>query len=165
MLALQANENRELGDLDAQTDIAASWAAARGEGRVDSEAASFAAFVAQDERVLLSVHAAGLGLVQDGVTSTVEAIVCAPGLPWPCAWALRTIYGGAPGCPNGESGGDPAALGSEWHQGDQWYFHGIWQIASRSPDPGLLEDPVFNTQRAAEKYRSDGASHWPRCGR
>ena len=114
--------------------------------------------------VYVSMRLASVGTPQDipnvgygPVTSTsrVQEIVCAPGLPWECSWVLRVVA-----C---ESTNRSDAWATEWHRGEQFWFHGLWQHVSRSPDPGLLADPVFNTQRAAEKYRAGGASHWPSC--
>ena len=76
--------------------------------------------------------------------------------PWPCEWALSVVA-----C---ESSNDPLEWATEWYQGQQWYFHGLWQIASLDPDPGPLADPVYNTERAEEKYLSGGATHWLICG-
>ena len=89
-------------------------------------------------------------------------LLCREGRPWSCSWALSTVE-----C---ESGGDPAALGHEWYDSDgdgieeEWWFHSLWQIASRSRNPGLLADPEYNTARAESKFRSGGAAHWPNCG-
>ena len=94
-----------------------------------------------------------------------RSLICGAPYTWDCDWALRVIYGGAPGCPNGESGGNPNAVGSEWYEGELWYFVGLWQIATR--DPAMiptLQDPVTNTLEAHWKYLHGGASHWPVCG-
>ena len=88
----------------------------------------------------------------------LRSLICGAPYTWACAWALATIA-----C---ESGGDPNAVGSEWYQGELWYFVGLWQIATR--DPAMiptLQDPVTNTLEAHWKYTHGGASHWPVCGR
>ena len=134
--------------VDAESIAASWWTAARGE-TVQGEG------VTQTRgSTSRSVYLGG-ALPSPSVTSTVEAVACAPGLPWPCAWALAVV--------DCESRGIAGALASEWIRGEQFWFHGWWQIASASPDPGLLADPVFNTQRAAEKYRADGTAPWPGC--
>lgn len=134
---------RALGGLDALDHIAASWwVAVRGEA-VQTEGADFVgAIAARPARIYIG-------------SSDWQALVCRPVYPWPCEWALAVIY-----C---ESNGVESAWAMEWHRGEQWYFHGLWQIASRSPDPGLLAGPVYNTERAAEKYRASGTTPWPGC--
>ncbi len=88
-------------------------------------------------------------------------IVC-DNRPWDCSWAIDTVL-----C---ESGGDWAAAGSEWYDSDfdgipeQWYFHGLWQHASLSSEPGPLVDPAYNTDLAEQKYRANGKAPWPACG-
>ena len=101
-------------------------------------------------------YAAAQGGRLGGVVESWRAIICAEGTPWPCAWAMATV-----GC---ESSYDPSALATEVVRGRRYWFHGWFQLVSESPDPGLLADPVYNTERAAEKYRSGGVSHWPNCG-
>ena len=83
-------------------------------------------------------------------------LLCAPGRPWPCPWALATVA-----C---ESGGDPTAWSTEVVEGVRYYFHGLWQHASLNPEPGRLADPVVNTEIAVSKYRVGGATPWPYCG-
>ena len=90
------------------------------------------------------------------LTGTVQAIICAEGTPWTCEWAMATVW-----C---ESSGVDTALATELYKGRRYYFHGLWQIVSESPDPGPLADPVYNTALAAEKFLSGGAGHWPACG-
>jgi len=85
----------------------------------------------------------------------VQAIICAEGTPWPCAWAMATV-----GC---ESSYDPFALATEIVRGKRYWFHGWFQIVSESPDPGPLADPVYNTERAAWKYVNEGTGAWPGC--
>ncbi len=98
----------------------------------------------------------------------VRELVCSDEWTWDCGWALRTIFGGAVGCPNGESFGSATAVGSGWYMGQQWWFYGLWQIAVPVP-PGngydWLFDPYLNTVEAHLKYLSGGKSHWPVCGR
>ena len=96
------------------------------------------------------------GSIYVAARRSVQAVICAPGVPWECGWALAVV-----GC---ESSFQPLAWATEVIDGQRYYFHGLWQIVSTSPDPGPLADPVYNTQRAAEKYRNGGASHWPHCG-
>ena len=87
--------------------------------------------------------------------AAVEAIICAPSRPWPCEWALALAF-----C---ESSFNVEAWATEIVRGVRYYFHGWFQLISTSPDPGPLADPVYNTERAAEKYRSGGTGHWPAC--
>ena len=75
-------------------------------------AARFAAFAAS-ARV---GDAEALGWSWAGVVAagglpepTVAELICAAGHPWACDEALRVFVGGGT-CPNGESGGDPAAI-------------------------------------------------------
>ncbi len=86
----------------------------------------------------------------------VQVIICAAGLPWTCEWAEATVL-----C---ESGGLTTALATEIYEGKRYWFHGLWQIASTSPLPRRLALPEYNTEIAAEKYRSGGPGHWPNCG-
>ena len=90
--------------------------------------------------------------------AALAATICAPEFTWDCGWAERTVA-----C---ESSGDPNAVGSEWYQGELWYFVGLWQIATR--DTAMiptLQDPVTNTLEAHWKYLHGGVAHWPVCGR
>ena len=84
-----------------------------------------------------------------------QAIICAEGTPWPCEWARAVV-----GC---ESSFQTDAWATEVIDGVRHYFHGWFQHISESPEPGPLADPVYNTARAEEKYRSGGTSHWPNC--
>ena len=86
----------------------------------------------------------------------MRPIICAEGTPWPCEWATATVR-----C---ESSGLADAWATKVIDGIRYWFHGWFQIVSESPHPGPLADPVYNTERAAEKYRSEGpASAWPGC--
>ena len=94
-----------------------------------------------------------------------SAIICAEGTPWPCEWARAVV-----GC---ESSFQTDAWATEvivvfvdgYWISKRFWFHGLWQHISESPEPGPLADPVYNTALAATKYRSEkGTGHWPACG-
>ena len=87
----------------------------------------------------------------------LRALICGAAYAWDCGWALRTVM-----C---ESSGNPNAVGSEWYEGELWYFVGLWQIATQAPAMiPVLQDPVRNTAEADGKYLHGGAGHWPLCG-
>ncbi len=88
-------------------------------------------------------------------SASIRAIVCAEGTPWPCDWAVAVV--------DCESSGRMDAWATEVIRGIRYWFHGWFQIVSTSPDPGPLADPVYNTERAAWKYRNGGVGHWPGC--
>ena len=85
----------------------------------------------------------------------VQAIICAPGRPWPCDWALALAF-----C---ESSFNVEAWATEIYRGTRYWFHGWFQLVSTSPDPGPLADPVYNTERAVWKYINEGIGAWPVC--
>ena len=142
---------------------------------LDAAALTWASYPMRPGRVeavagtdILAASSSSVGVLQAQYryisSSVVGAIICAEGTPWPCDWALATVQ-----C---ESGGNPTAWATEivevfidgawvWVQ---YYFHGWFQIASTSPDPGPLADPVYNTERAVWKYINEGPAHaWPGC--
>ncbi len=144
------------------------------EGQVDDAAFTWTQYHPSPGRVeavagtdILAASSSSVGVLQAQYryisSSVVGAIICAEGTPWLCDWALATVQ-----C---ESGGNPTAWATEivevfidgvwvWVR---YYFHGLWQIASTSPDPGPLADPVYNTERAVWKYINEGTGAWPGC--
>ena len=94
--------------------------------------------------------------------AAVRAVVCQTEYTWDCDWAIGVV-----GC---ESGGNPAAVGTEFYSGRWWAFIGWWQIAVPY-DAWLrgkyrwLFDPKLNTVEAHIKYVADGRAPWPVCGR
>ena len=95
--------------------------------------------------------------VPSGGVEQWRELVCSAPFVWDCGWALRVI-----GC---ESGGNPNAVGTEWYEGQLWYFVGLWQIATLNEAmTPVLKDPVRNTAEADYKYRHGGVGHWPVCG-
>lgn len=103
-----------------------------------------------------------IGYVVSVSAARWRALVCTnPFVAWPCDWALATIS-----C---ESSSDPNAWATELVDTDgdgireRWYFHGLWQIASRLPDAGPLANPYLNTVEANLKYANGGTAHWPGC--
>jgi hypothetical protein len=93
----------------------------------------------------------------------VRAIACAPQYEWSCdGWVIPVIFGaGNPSCPNGESGGDPNAQGSEVINGVTYYFNGWWQVEGGS------FDPAENTRQAYAQWlqwqRGERPRPWPNC--
>ena len=100
----------------------------------------------------------------------LKALICS--YPWPCNEALNIVYGPTSGCPNGESRGDPNALG-DYGLGDPGpNSFGLFQIyypvhyAVVGPDPYALLDPEFNVRIAygiytdAIRYWNDGWRPW-----
>ncbi len=134
-------------------------------GELDDAAASwFAAVVMRPGRVEEVALQAGRDILQRPllapseyrvVESEARTIICAAGLPWPCAWGMATVA-----C---ESSFRVEAWATEIYKGKRYWFHGWFQIVSTSPDPGPLADPVYNTERAAWKYTNEGTGAWPGC--
>ena len=92
------------------------------------------------------------------VAVDVRALICE--YDWPCAEALAVVYGPTPpnrdapiGCPNGESGGDPWAVGGT--------SRGLFQVngdahAGRvGGDLDALFDPVTNVRVAYAIWRDN----------
>ncbi len=143
---------------EGQVDAAPSWwTAVVMRPRVEEVAGAAVLCLVRpvDRCVLERGNADAIRLPSADVRSDIEAIICAPGTPWPCEWALATVA-----C---ESSFRVEAWATEIHNGRRYWFHGWFQIVSTSPNPGPLADPVYNTERAAWKYINEGTGAWPGC--
>ena len=93
----------------------------------------------------------------------VEALICA--MDWPCAEALAVVYGPTPpnreapyGCPNGESGGNPRAVGGTSR--GLFQINGSAHAARVGGDLDALFDPATNVRVAYAIWLDQGWRPW-----
>lgn len=107
----------------------------------------------------------GVQQERDGVYAAVDqwrSLVAAYFPPWAVEQAMRVLYGTAT-CPNGESGGDPAAYNAGNYGGFQIAYpthrDKLVRVAGVD-DPALLFDPEINTAVAYLVYEESGGGTW-----
>lgn len=97
-------------------------------------------------------------------TPSIPSIICNPRFRWDCRHALAIVYGRRlfPGatCPNGESGGDPAAISANGR------YLGLFQEdVGHYGRMGIPEDwafdPEINTEVAYKLWEESGGSFAP----
>ena len=150
---------RKEDDLDAESIAASWWTAARGEpvagDRLVVELGDVRG-LSKTARPALSQPVGNESLR----SSTVEAAVCAPGLPWSCAWALEVAA-----C---ESSGNVGAYNAAGP------YVGLFQIWLGHLRPGGILEGMKeiellaaegNIRAAHSLYKAQGPGAWPRCGR
>ena len=100
-------------------------------------------------------EAVGAGVA---VAVDVRALICE--YDWPCAEALAVVYGPTPpnrdapiGCPNGESGGDPWAVGGTSR--GLFQVNGAAHAGRVGGDLDALFDPATNVRVAYAIWRDN----------